>query len=218
MAPFESRGLSVKWGFRMTSRREFLGAAALSALPAIAGSSLSLAATVAGNRAGTGHASHLVLVDARYPQSRNVATRVSLAGAAVHALADGDVTQIWLERIGPAWQRGPAVVAGLTARPALFCLEQLALSSGLRVVFHAEHIVRADGQTEHSVLRGAENVCLSSSELSDAGQRWNARIADVLATYRPQAARARFGRSEAALEPALPARAQLLTSWIIAAS
>ncbi len=199
----------------MTSRREFLGVAALSALPAIAGASVSAAVTGAIGRAGGGH---LVLVDARYPQSRNVATRVSRAGAAVHALADGDVTQIWLERIGPAWQRGPAVVAGLTARPALFCLEQLALSTGLRVVFHAEHILHPDGRTEHSVLRGAESVQLSSSELGDAGQRWNARIADVLATYRPQPTRQRFGRSDAALEPALPPRAQLLTSWIIAAA
>jgi len=197
----------------MTSRREFLGAAALAALPAMAGASLSWAAT--GTNTGTGH---LVLVDARYPQSRSVATRVSRAGAAVHALADGDVTQIWLERIGPAWQRGPAVVAGLTARPALFCLEQLALSSGLRVIFHAEHIIHPDGRTEHSVLRGAEGVRLSSSELSDAGQRWNARIADVLATYRPQATSQRVGRSEAALDPTLPPRTQLLNSWIIAAA
>ena len=202
----------------MTSRREFLGAAALSALPAIAGSSLSFAATAVGGRAGAGHASHLVLVDARYPQSRSVATRVSRSGAAVHALADGDVTQIWLDRIGPAWQKGPSVVAGLTARPALFCLEQLALGSGLRVVFHAEHIVHPDGQTQHSVLRGSEAVRLSAAELNDAGQRWNARIADVLATYRPQATRARFGLSDSALDPILPPRTQLLTSWIIAAS
>jgi hypothetical protein len=158
-----------------------------------------------------------VLVDARYPQSRNVATRVSRAGAAVHALADGDVTQVWLERIAPAWQKGPAVVAGLTARPALFCLEQLALGSGLRVVFHAEHIIRVDGQTDHALLRGSESLNLSAAELSEAGQRWNARIADVLTGYRPQPSSARFGRSESALEPALPAGAQLLTSWIIAA-
>jgi hypothetical protein len=199
----------------MTSRREFLGAAALSALPAIAGASLSFAVPRSGSGTGTGH---LVLVDARYPQSRSVATRVSRAGAAVYALADGDITQIWLERIGPAWQRGPAVVAGLTARPALFCLEQFALSSGMRVVFHAEHILHPDGQAQHSLLRGGEALNLSSSDLSDAGQRWNARIAEVLATYRPPAKRERVGRSDSALDPVLPPRAQLLASWIIAAA
>jgi hypothetical protein len=199
----------------MTSRREFLGAAALSALPAMAGASLSLAVPRSGGGSGTGH---LVLVDARYSQSRSVATRVSRAGAAVYALADGDITQIWLERIGPAWQRGPAVVAGLTARPALFCLEQLALSRGMRVVFHAEHILHPDGQAEHSLLRGGQALNLSAADLSDAGQRWNARIAEVLATYRPPAKRERFGRSDSALEPVLPPRAQLLTSWVIAAA
>jgi hypothetical protein len=196
----------------MTSRREFLEVAALSALPAVAGASLTAGVT------GTSPGFHLVLFDERYPQARSVATGMNWAGAAVHSLTDGDVTEVWLHQIGPAWQRGPAVIAGLTARPALFCLEQLALSSGLRVVFHAEHVVHPNGRTEHSLLRGAEGVGLSSADLSQAGRHWPARIAEALATYRPQAARRRFGRSAAALDPALPPQAQLLTSWIIAAA
>jgi hypothetical protein len=54
--------------------------------------------------------------------------------------------------------------------------------------------------------------------LIHAGTHWSARVADALARYRPDAARPRFARSDAALEPALPAQAQLLTSWIIAAA
>ena len=200
----------------MTSRREFLQTAALAALPAIAVASRTGAATPAINPTGADF--HVVLFDARHPHARSVAARISRAGAPVHGLVDGDITQVWLQEIGPAWQRGPVVVAGLTARPALFCLEQLALSSGLRVVFHAEHVVRLDGRTEHSLLRGAEDLRLSSSDLRRAGQHWPARIADALATYRPHAARQRLGRSDAALEPALPPGAQLLTSWIIAAA
>jgi len=235
----------------MTSRREFLEAAAL-AVPAIAGAQLASAATSARNagvavpvddlaRAAAADAAglHLVLFDARYAQARSAAARiggavagaggaatrvggtaahVGRAGATVHPLADGDVTQVWLDHIGPAWQRGPAAIAGVTARPALFCLEQLALSSGLRVVFHAEHVVHASGRTEHSLLRGADSVGLAPTDLTHAGQQWSARVADALATYRPDGARARFGRSHAALEPVLPAGAQLLTSWIIAAA
>jgi hypothetical protein len=207
----------------MTSRREFLEAAALSALPAIAGNSVA-AATVptmglpTKASPNTVSAFKIVLFDARYPQARNVATRIIRAGATtLHALADGDITHVWLNEIGPAWQRGPAVVAGLTARPALFCLEQFALSSGMRVVFHAEHVVHPDGQTEHSLLRGAESLRLSSSDLKQAGPRWDARIADALMEYRPRPATQRFGRSEAALEPDIPPQSQLLTSWIIAA-
>jgi len=199
----------------MTSRREFLEVAALSAVPAIAGTPLKAAATTVSPQASAFDALQLLLFDERYSQSRDVATRMSRTGAAVHSLADGDVTQVWLNRIAPAWQRGPSIVAGVTARPALFCLEQLALSSGLRVVFHAEHVIHADGSTEHSLLRGAESLDLSSSDLNRAGARWHARIADALTRYRPSTAQSRVGRSEAALEPFLPPRTQLLTSWII---
>lgn len=202
----------------MTSRREFLEAAALSALPAVAGTSVRAAAAAdTTGRPGTRPEFHLVLFDQRYPQAHSVAARISRAGAVVHPLTDGDVTQVWLSQIGPAWQRGPAVIAGLTARPALFCLEQLALSSGLRVVYHAEHVVHSNGRTEHSLLRGADSLSLSSADLIEAGRQWPARIAEAFASYRPPAARARLGRSEAALDPALPPHAELLTSWIIAA-
>jgi hypothetical protein len=195
----------------MTSRREFLEAAALTALPAVAGASITA-------ELRNSPELHLVLFDERFPQAHSVATSLSRAGAAVQSLTDGDVTQVWLDQIGPAWQRGPSVIAGLTARPALFCLEQLALSSGLRVVFHAEHIVYPSGRTEHALLRGAESLHLSSEQLNQAGRHWPARIADALATYRSRAAHPRFGRSHAALDPALPTQAQLLTSWIIAAA
>jgi hypothetical protein len=167
---------------------------------------------------------HLVLFDARYSEARSAAARIGGAGAATHALVDGDITQVWLEHIGPAWQRGSAAtaanaaIAGITARPALFCLEQFALSSGLRVVFHAEHVVHPNGRTDHALLRGAESVGLSPVELANAGAQWSGRVADALAAYRPQSAGPRFGRSNAAFEPVLPPQAQLLTSWIIAAA
>jgi hypothetical protein len=209
----------------MTSRREFLEAAALTALPAITGASLAGAATPAANPAqATGAvprnpaatALHLVLFDSRYSHARSAATRIGGAGMPVHALTDGDITQVWLDEIGPAWQRGPVVIAGVTARPALFCLEQFALSAGMRVVFHAEHVIHANGRTEHSLLRGADRVRLSPADLTGAGERWSTRMADALASYRPQAEGPRFARSDAALEPNLPPQAQLLTSWIIA--
>lgn len=213
----------------MTNRREFLEAAALTALPAIAGVPLAAPAAPAKKPAiaqasATASAAALVpdfqfvLFDARYSQARSAAARIADAGSPVHALADGDITQVWMDHIGPAWQRAPVAIAGVTARPALFCLEQFALSSGLRVVFHAEHVIYADGRAEHSLLRGADRVGLSVSDLSGAGEQWVPRVADALARYRPQANGPRFGRSDSALEPALPSRAQLLTSWIIAAA
>ena len=58
----------------MTSRREFLEVAALSALPAVAGASLSQGGT------GAIPGFHLVLFDERYPQAHSVATRIGRAG------------------------------------------------------------------------------------------------------------------------------------------
>ena len=214
----------------MTSRREFLEAAALTALPAMAGVPLVAEAALAKKpAAGQGAAPvsaaavavphfDFVLFDARYAQARSAAARIGGAGTSVQALTDGDITQVWMDHIGPAWQRGPAAIAGVTARPALFCLEQFALSSGLRVVFHAEHVVHADGRTDHSLLRGADRIGLSAPDLARAGDQWSTHIVEALARYRPQIDSPRFGRSDAALEPALPSQAQLLTSWIIAAA
>jgi hypothetical protein len=108
-------------------------------------------------------------------------------------------------------------LAGLTARPALFCLEQLARGCGLRVVFHAEHVLHAQGRTEHRLLRGAPAAGISAADLSLAGPLWPSQIAQVIASYSTPTGRERFGLSEAGLHPTLPRGAQLLTSWIIAA-
>ena len=198
----------------MTNRREILQAAAVSAaLPLMTGATSAVDAA-----RGMRIAVHAVLIDERYSASLSVGARLHGRGATVHAIPEGDVTQIWLQSIGPAWRREPVAVAGLTARPALFCLEQLALSCELRVVFHGEHVVIPGGPTEHSILRGAEAANLSARDLRRAGPLWPARLADAIATHCESAAQQRVGPSDAALEPVLPPGAQLLTSWLIAAA
>jgi hypothetical protein len=197
------------------NRRIFLEAAAASALPAIAIARPGIAAKH--TDAAARIAIHTFLRDARYAPSRTAGDRLRAAGVAVHALPDGDATQVWLRRIGPAWREHPVTIAGLTARPALFCFEQLARGCGLRVVFHAEHVVHEEGRTEHRLLRGAPAAGISARDLSLAGLLWPARIAQVIATYPSDAGRERCGLTEAGLHPTLPPGAQLLTSWIIAA-
>ena len=200
----------------MTNRREFIQAAAITALPVVVG------ANQVADRAQTNAPTHIdvhaVVIDERHPEARAVGARLAAGGATVHAVPDGDITQVWLRHIDPAWRLQPVAVAGLTARPALFCLEQLALSCGLRVVFHGEHVVHTEGRTEHRLLRGAEAAGLSRRDLSRAGPLWPSLIADAMATHRGRKSRARFGPSSAALAPSLPDGAQLLTSWIIAAA
>ena len=139
-------------------------------------------------------------------------------GAPVHAIADDEITELWLGTIRPLWAKGPATIAGLTRPAALFCLEQLAWSHRLRVVFHAEHVLHADGSTSHQLHRGAAGVDLTATALARAGAAWPAQLAQAMATHHRNPWAPRFGPSLAALEPALPPGAQLLTSWIIAAA
>jgi hypothetical protein len=200
----------------MTSRREFLQTAALAGLPVMVGASE--IAPAPRTPLPPSIDLHAVLVDERHAQARSVGRRLASSGARVHTIPEGDVTQVWLRQIGPAWRNQPVAVAGLTARPALFCLEQLAFACGLRVVFHGEHVVYPGGQTEHSLLRGAEGAHVSVHDLQRAGRLWPARIAEAVASYGPRAGCPRLGPSNASLEPALPPDAQLLTSWIIAAA
>jgi hypothetical protein len=198
------------------NRRIFLEAAAASALPAITSARPNDAPKQ--TEVPARGAVHTCLIDERYGPSRMVGGRLRATGIDVLAIPDGDVTQVWLQRVGPAWRHGPVSIAGLTARPALFCLEQLARGCGLRIVFHAEHVVHEAGRAEHRLLRGAPAAGISTLDLSLAGSLWPARIAQVIATYSSHAGRERLGLSEAGLHPALPPGAQLLTSWIIAAA
>jgi hypothetical protein len=197
------------------NRRVFLEAAAASALPAISSARPNGAPQQSAVPARG--AVHTCVIDERYAPSRTVGSRLRATGVDVLATPDGDITQIWLQGVGPAWRHGPVSIAGLTARPALFCLEQLARGCGLRVVFHAEHVVHEPGRTEHRLLRGAPAAGISSLDLSLAGSLWPSRIAQIFAMYSSHVARERLGVSEAGLHPTLPPGAQLLTSWIIAA-
>jgi hypothetical protein len=193
----------------MSNRREFLQGATLTALPLAAGLSYQAGADV---RAPL--ALGAVLIDERHAESRAFGTRLAARGAAVRAVRDGDVTQLWLNEIGPAWRHGPVAVAGLTRRPVLFCLEQLAWQHNLRVVFHAEHIVEA-GSVRHEVFRCSARAV---PELARLGSRWPHEVADFLATPRQPHPQVRGGPSCAGLEPALAPGAELLTSWLIAAA
>jgi hypothetical protein len=200
----------------MTSRRKFLQAATLTAggLATAARSAPGAAPAMAAQRP---LALHAVLVEADSPQANAFGSRLAARESTrVLAVPAGDVTSLWLQQIGPAWRRHPVAIAGLTSRNSLFCLEQLAALSGLRVLFHAEHIVLPGGRTEHQLLRGGRVAGLDATELRRLGPLWPGRLADAVATHRTSGLRERAGPSVAALEPSMPVGATLLTSWIIA--
>jgi hypothetical protein len=196
----------------MTSRRQFLQGATLAAVPLVAGLPRSADA-----RAGTSLAYQAVLIDDRHAEARAFGAALAGRGSRVLSVTHGDVTALWLGEIGPAWRRAPVPVAGLTRPPVLFCLEQLAWAQGLRVVFHAEHVVAPSRAASHVVYSCASNTAgLDAGDLAPRGPLWPSQVADIVARFGSTRRDGRAGPSCAGLMPALPADAQLLTSWIIA--
>jgi hypothetical protein len=198
----------------MADRREFLRYAMVSAVPLATGVSLEAAACADGVTSAATCAVRHVVIDARHLESRHFGASLADAGAMVHALADGDATSLWQRTLAGAWRHAPVAVAGLTRAPALFILEQLAWSHGLRVVYHAEHVVSATAPAAHQVLRAPGG--LTGASLARLGSLWPEHVADVVARYAPTTTASRPGPTGAGLLPALPAGAELLTSWIIA--
>ena len=193
----------------MTSRREFLQGATLAAVPLVAG-----VPGIARAKTGEIAAYHAVLIDDRHAAARTFGAALAGRGSRVLPVLHGDVTALWLREIGPAWRQAPVPVAGLTRPAVLFCLEQLAWAQGLRVVFHAEHVEAPLQATQHVVHACAAGP--AAQDLALRGPLWPTQVADVLSRFDTTRRDNRTGPSCAALLPALPAGAELLTSWIIA--
>jgi hypothetical protein len=152
---------------------------------------------------------HAVLVD--------VGVRLEMRGAPVRVINDGDITNLWLRELQPAWKQRPVALAGITRSSTLFCLEQLAWIHGMRVAFHAEHVVLPSQKTLHNVQWRDDTLApIDERVLAAAGAGWSKRIADVFRSYHRTLPITAAGPSCAGLEPAMPPGASLLTSWIIA--
>jgi hypothetical protein len=199
-------------GLAMTNRRDFLQGAIWAALPVVAA-----APRPAGARAALAPACQAALIDERHAESRAFGAAFAERGVSVHALPDGDVTALWRESIGPTWRRAPVPVAGLTQAAVLFCLEQLGWSLGLRVVFHAQHVVSAARPARHKVLRStAAGGAVDARGLGMRGPQWPSYLASMVASHGAPARQRHVPPTGMELAPPLPAGAQLLTSWIIA--
>jgi hypothetical protein len=159
---------------------------------------------------------HAVLIDEQYAEGRSFGATLAARGATVHAVPDGDVTALWLHNIAPAWRHSPVPIAGLTRPPVLFCLEQLAWAQGLRVVFHAEHVIAQGRPVEHTVYQCSQGgLGLAVGDLASRGPLWPGQLADVVAAHGALTRHGPVGPSCAGLAPQFAADAVLLTSWII---
>ena len=201
----------------MTSRREFLERMSWTMVPLATGLPAVASASVPAGKIRASSPQLAVIVDAGHAASRALGTRLTGRGTPVHVVTDGEITDLWLREIGPAWRHQPAALAGLTASSTLFCLEQLAWAHRMRVVFHAEHAVLPSQVVVHSVhRRDATLARIDERRLAGVGSDWSSAIAEVFDSWDPRSAIAAAGPSCAGLEPVLPSGASLLASWIIA--
>jgi hypothetical protein len=159
----------------MSSRREFiqrgLAASALAASP--------LTARLA-QADGSGREPYrffTVLFDPTFADGAAFGAEAVRLGAPASA-AGSDAGSVWMNQIEPRWKHGPAVVAGLTGRASLFCLELLARDYGMGVVYRAEHSPAPGGGIRHSIT-GPERLAKWESRLTLAGKRWSALAAEM---------------------------------------
>jgi hypothetical protein len=189
----------------MSSRRHFLQAAAVASLVPFTARA-SLAATQAAGSIWP----WLVVTERRSAAAAAFGAEAGRWGIPVRAI-DGDVTALWYDELHALWHARPVPIAGLTARPALFCLERLAWDHGMRVVYHAEHTRRADNTFAHVARMPVPG--LNTAELAAQGDFWSEHVARVLVRLAATSAVAR-GPSTACTAPARDDTATVF-SWMI---
>jgi hypothetical protein len=199
---------TMRGAIPISSRRHFLQAAAAASLVPFA-ARVSLAATDAGATVRP----WLVVAETRSAAAAAFAAEAGRWGIPVRPI-DGDVTALWYDELDALWRARPMPIAGLTARPALFCLERLAWDHGMRVVYHAEHTQRADGTFAHVARMPVRG--LNAAALAAEGERWSGHVASVLARLPAESAVAR-GPSTASTAAATDETATVF-SWMISAT
>ena len=114
----------------MTNRRQVLKWAA--AASAAATGVLSLRPSAAVPRESS-QPIELFVFDRRFADARAAAAR-SAANGVETAAFDGDLTELWYDRLDLRWRAAPMRLAGVTTASGLFVLETLAHDRRMRVV------------------------------------------------------------------------------------
>jgi hypothetical protein len=123
------------------NRRQVLKWAA--AASAAATGALSFEASAATSR-DSSRPIELFVFDRRFADARAAAERRAANGVETAAF-DGDLTQLWYDRLDLSWRRAPMTLAGVTTASGLFVLETLAVDRGMRVVERTELSAQTPG-------------------------------------------------------------------------
>src|ERR1700733_5858133 len=149
--------------------------------------------------------------DERFAECRGFAAELHNAGIRTSAIR-GDVAKLWYDDLRVHLSENRLPFAGLTDRPALFCLEELARDVGMRVIFRADHIIDQNGHTQHTPVGPASLVAVTHSLPPEPG--FGRAIARLFGQFdftepRHTSAQKRTG-------PFSPENRTALVSWLIA--
>ena len=193
----------------MSNRREFLQLTlAASALPALAAQQNESVPSSLISASPCVRIDDLV-VESSSPLAAAFQNEAARLGFAPHAIAD-DITDLWCQHLSASWKQAPATLAGITLSTSLFCLEQLARDSGMRVWFRAEHSALPNGKAVHT-LSGASVLVDRAATLANDWACGFAGLLAALPSWTPdQSRRSVFSPANQLLDSAP------MVSWIIA--
>ncbi len=108
------------------------------------------------------------IFDQRFAECRAFAAELKGAGILTSAIR-GDVATLWYDDLRASLSENRVPIAGLTDRPALFCLEELARDVGMRVIFRADHVIDQSGHAQHTAVGPASLVAVARNLPREAG-------------------------------------------------
>jgi hypothetical protein len=155
------------------------------------------------------------IFDEHFAECRAFAAELHSAGVLTSAIR-GDVAELWYDDLRAHLNENRLPIAGLTDRPALFCLEELARDVSMRVIFRADHITEQNGDTQHAAVGLASLAAVTGNLAPQPGfGREMARLFSrceggvSIGEPRDAAAQKRTG-------PFSPGNKTALVSWVIA--
>lgn len=149
------------------------------------------------------------IFDGRSAEGLAFASEMRRKGVAVSEIGT-DLGKLWYGDLQVRLCKSPAPIAGLTGRTALFCLEELARSVGMKVRYRVDHKLDPTGQLRHDAA-GPASIVEAASRLRSA---YGHTMAVLAGQFDPRESRGTDAQKRTG--PFSPEDAPVFVSWVIA--
>jgi hypothetical protein len=149
------------------------------------------------------------IFDGRSAEGLAFASEMRGSGVAISEIGT-DLAKLWYGDLQAHLRNSPAPIAGLTDRTALFCLEELARSVGMKVRYRVDHKLDSTGQLRHDAAGPASIVEVASKLRSGYGHT----MAVLARKFDPRESCGTDAQKRTG--PFSPEDAPVFVSWVIA--